>query len=322
MRWLVTALAASAAALVAVLINIQVVHADEYVVKPHLGVQADGGRRYAYNPRVLDLVRQLPRGTVYDRNGLPLATEDPGVIDAARQAYQRLGVSLDRTCPTPSERCYPLGGRAFHLLGDERTRVNWSAPNTSYVERDSENRLRGFDDRATTTQTSDSSGRADVDDSTGLPRSRAVVAAPLRAGSSCRRGAAPSGARCAPDDRRRSPASRERRSSRATRGSRRGRAAAIVLDPDTGELLASASYPWPEAGTPEATRTTQKRPRIRCWTARDTGSYPPGSTFKLVTAAAALRQRRRSRRDHVRVRALAGRQGRRQDQGLESTDPG
>ena len=59
-RWLVIALAGSAAALAAVLINIQVVHADEYVVKPHLGIQADGGRRYAYNPRVLDLVRVRP----------------------------------------------------------------------------------------------------------------------------------------------------------------------------------------------------------------------------------------------------------------------
>src|SRR6185295_12622884 len=160
MRWLVTTLAASAAALVAVLIDIQVVHADGYAVKPHLGVQADGGRRYAYNPRVLDLARQLPRGTIYDRKGLPLATDAPAVIDAARQTYQRLGVSLELMCPHPSERCYPLGGRAFHLLGDERTRVNWSAPNTSYVERDSENRLRGFDDRATAVHTVDSSGRS------------------------------------------------------------------------------------------------------------------------------------------------------------------
>ena len=31
-----------------------------------------------------------------------------------------------------------------------------------------------------------------------------------------------------------------------------GRAAAIVLDPDTGELLASASYPWPDVDTPES----------------------------------------------------------------------
>src|SRR6185369_11575396 len=244
-RWLVTALAASATALVAVLISIQVVYADEYAVKPHLGVQADGGRRYAYNPRILDVVRQLPRGTVYDRGGLPLATGDPAVVDAAREAYLRLGVSLDRSCARPSERCYPLGGRAFHLLGDERTRVNWSAANTSYVERDSENRLRGFDDRATTTQTSDSSGRRmwtirrDYRDLVPLLRHRyepdhpAVVA--LR--------------RQAHDVRLTIDAGLQVRTSAIVAAYAKksaGKAAAIVLDPDTGALLASASYPWPE----------------------------------------------------------------------------
>jgi cell division protein FtsW (lipid II flippase) len=288
-RWLVTALAGSAAALVALLVNFQVVHADEYIVKPHLGVQADGGRRYAYNPRVIDLVRQLPRGTVYDQKGLPLATEDRGVIDAARQVYQRLGVSLDRTCPSSSERCYPLGGRAFHLLGDERTRMNWSAPNTSYVERDSENRLRGFDDRATTMQTSDLSGRPmwtirrDYRDLVPLLRHRhepghpAVVALggqahdvrlTIDAGFQIRVTSI--------------VASYARKSA--------GRAAAIVLNPDTGELLASASYPWPDVGTPgSAADNTAAAPDSLLDRARY-GLYPPGSTFKLVTAAAALRQ--------------------------------
>src|SRR4029453_5625401 len=65
-------------------------------------------------------------------------------------------------CPRPDERCYPLGGRAFHLLGDVRTRVNWGAPNTSYVERDAEDRLRGFDDHASATQTIDAAGRPTV----------------------------------------------------------------------------------------------------------------------------------------------------------------
>ena len=287
-RWLVTALAASAASLVAVLINFQVVHAGEYVVKPHHGVQADGGRRYAYNPRVLDLVRQLPRGTVYDRKGLPLATEEPRVIDAARQAYQRLGVSLDRTCPTPAERCYPLGGRAFHLLGDERTRVNWSAPNTSYVERDSENRLRGFDDRATTTQTTDASGRPmwtirrDYRDLVRLLRHRyepghpAVVALVRQAHDVRLTIDAGLQARVASI-----VASYARKSA--------GRAAAIVLDPDTGELLASASYPWPDAGTSESDADGEAASDPLLDRARY-GLYPPGSTFKLVTAAAALRQ--------------------------------
>ena len=89
---------------------------------PHLGIQADGGRRFEYNPRVLDIVRLIPRGTIYDRRGVPLATDDPSVIADARQTYATLGVSVDDTCPMPGERCYPLGGAAFHLLGDARTR--------------------------------------------------------------------------------------------------------------------------------------------------------------------------------------------------------
>jgi cell division protein FtsW (lipid II flippase) len=288
-RWLVAALATSAAALVGVLINIQVVHAAEYAVKPHLGVQADGGRRYAYNPRVLDFVRLLPRGTVYDRKGLPLATQEPGVIDASRQAYQRIGVSLERACPRPSERCYPLGGRAFHLLGDERTRVNWSAPNTSYVERDAENRLRGFDDRAATTQTVDASGRPmwtirrDYRDLVPLLRHRyepghpAVVA--LR--------------RQTNDVRLTIDAFFQVRvtsivASYAKKSA--GRAAAIVLDPDTGELLASASYPWPDAAVSESEADNAEAPPDSLLDRARYGLYPPGSTFKLVTACAALRQ--------------------------------
>ncbi|MGH9141268.1 MAG: FtsW/RodA/SpoVE family cell cycle protein [Vicinamibacterales bacterium] len=288
-QWLGATLVASAATLIAFLINVQMVHADDYLVKPHLGVQADGGRRYAYNPRVIDLVRQLPRGTVYDRNGIPLATGNPAVIAAAREAYHRLGVSLDQSCPGLAERCYPLGGRAFHLLGDERTRLNWSAPNTSYVERDSENRLRGFDDRATTTSTSDASGRTmrtvrrDYRDLVPLLRHRYQPAHPdvvaLRHQSNDLHLTIDAGLQWRLAS---IVASYARKSS--------GRAAAIVLDPDTGELLASASYPWPEAETPDtdgdvaagAPDTLLDRARY--------GLYPPGSTFKLVTAAAAFRR--------------------------------
>ena len=37
----------------------------------------------------------------------------------------------------------------FDLLGDLRTRIRWGASNTSFVERDSARRLRGYDDRPT-----------------------------------------------------------------------------------------------------------------------------------------------------------------------------
>jgi peptidoglycan glycosyltransferase len=69
------------------------------------------------------------------------------------------------------------------------------------------------------------------------------------------------------------------------------RGAAVVLDADTGDVLASVSYPWPrsadlklrdpaKAGSEEAERLFD---RTRY------GLYPPGSTFKLLVAAAALR---------------------------------
>src|SRR5207247_8540976 len=70
---------------------------------------------------------------------------------------------------------------------------------------------------------------------------------------------------------------------------RRSSDLAVVLDPDSGDLLASASYPWPlvssaGAGTRPGNAADSLLDRARY------GLYPPGSTFKLVTAAAALRQ--------------------------------
>jgi penicillin-binding protein A len=66
-----------------------------------------------------------------------------------------------------------------------------------------------------------------------------------------------------------------------------GRAAAVVLDPDTGDVLALASYPFPGAsrahGDEADAAAGDLLDRARY------GLYPPGSTFKLVTAAAALR---------------------------------
>ncbi len=284
LRWVSGALGVAALALVAVAFNIQVVHADDYAVRPQLGVQADGGRRYAYNPRVLDVARQIPRGSALDRRGLPLATDDRALLERARADYQKLGVSLDAACPSATERCYPLGGRAFHLLGDAASRVNWSAPNTSYIERDDDAALRGFDDRATVVATSDASGRSmstirrDYRELVPLLRHRyepehpAVVAMRKR----------PRDVRLTIDAalQLRVAAIVEARAKATS-----GRAAAVVLDPDSGAVLASVSYPWPSADSAadEGDREAESLlDRARY------GLYPPGSTFKLVTAAAAL----------------------------------
>jgi cell division protein FtsI/penicillin-binding protein 2 len=287
-RALAGTLAVAGVALLAALANIQVLRADDFVVRPHLGRQADGVRRYQYNQRVLDVIGLIPRGTIYDRTGLPLATSNDVVASRARDAYQKLGLRVDDSCTLPvKERCYPLGGVAFHVLGDVRTRRNWSATNTSYAERDLQDRLRGFDDRAVMVASNDASGRSipvvrrDYRDLVPLlrhrhqPNHRAVRALLSRNRDVTLTVDARLQVRLASI----LAHSAERSANR--------HAAAVVIDADTGDLLASASYPYPSAGS--SSDADAEDPESLLDRARY-GLYPPGSTFKLVTAAAALRQ--------------------------------
>ncbi|HET7221091.1 MAG TPA: FtsW/RodA/SpoVE family cell cycle protein [Vicinamibacterales bacterium] len=285
-RTLSVVLGVCAASLIAVIVRVQVLRADDLVVKPHLGIHADGGRRFEYNPRVLDLLKTIPRGTIYDRRGVPLATDDPAVVTAATAAYGHIGVSLARACPNPAERCYPLAGEAFHLLGDARTAENWSATNTSYVERDADATLRGFDDHASTVKTVDRDGRTmytiyrDYRELVPVLRHRRDPEHPAVTAFRDR----PRDVHLTID------ADLQHRLSGIVASYARkakGKGAAIVLDPDTGAVLASASYPWPDA-TDAATITGGGNDDVMLDRARY-GAYPPGSTFKLVVAVAALR---------------------------------
>jgi peptidoglycan glycosyltransferase len=65
----------------------------------------------------------------------------------------------------------------------------------------------------------------------------------------------------------------------------------VVLDASSGQILAAASYPWPDfeqLGETPYRKADAKRAERLLDRARY-GLYPPGSTFKLITAAAALR---------------------------------
>jgi cell division protein FtsW (lipid II flippase) len=288
MRNLGAVLGVCTLALVAAAVRVQVVRADDLVVKPHLGIHADGGRRFEYNPRVLDIIRAMPRGTIYDRRGLPLASDDRRALADARQAYERVGISLASVCPDPDERCYPLGGEAFHVLGDARTATNWSAANTSYVERDADARLRGFDDHASNVKTFDRTGRPmytihrDYRELVPVLRHRhrpghaAVVAFNDR----------PRDVRLTLD------AGLQRRVAAIVAVHARkakGKAAAVVLDPDTGAVLASVSYPWPASAWETPVALDDTADAADAWMDRARyGAYPPGSTFKLLVALAAL----------------------------------
>jgi cell division protein FtsW (lipid II flippase) len=138
---------------------VQIARADPIAGEGTLVIQADGGRRFIYNPRLIAAAHTLQRGTIYDRAGLPLATSDWAELERHRAEYKQLGIDIDQACNRADPRFYPFGAVTFHLLGDIRTRANWSAPNASLIERDSAVRLQGYDDRARVVEVKDARGK-------------------------------------------------------------------------------------------------------------------------------------------------------------------
>jgi cell division protein FtsW (lipid II flippase) len=266
---------------------IQLIHADSTAAAGALALQADGERRYEYNPRLLAVAHSIPRGTIYDRNGIPLATSNWNEIAQNRGRYSGMGLSLSEQ-PAPGEtRYYPLGPAAFHLLGDLRTRVNWSARNSSYAERDFMVTLQGYDDRASVvevfdprTRTSQHILRYDLRELLPLLRHRWQPNHPdvkkiLERDRNLH---------LSIDARLQLKAADLLQNQLHQLGRTKG--AVVVLDPENGDLLASVSYPWPNQSlsTADPNQTDALLDRARY------GLYPPGSSFKIVTAIAALRK--------------------------------
>jgi cell division protein FtsW (lipid II flippase) len=278
------------------LADFQLVRADGYLTHGAVVLQGDGVRRVQYNPRLAAIAGTIPRGSIVDRGGVLLAGSDPEEIERQREQLLKLGAAaadLAGAAPDRRTRVYPFGGRTFHLLGDLRNRVNWTAHNTSFAERDARVRLQGYDDYAGVIRVRQPDGteapqvKVDYRDLVPLLRHRYE---PDR----------PEVKKILGRDRtvkltvdvRLELAAEEilaRHAAQAGFG-----AAAVVLDAESGDLLAAASYPFPQrlpvdlapvaggAGAGGSGGALVDRARY--------GIYPPGSTFKVVTAFAALRK--------------------------------
>lgn len=270
--------------------QVQVLQANDFLTRGALVLQGDGYRRFDYNPRLEEIARTIPRGSILDRNGLPLASSDPEELGRHRAAYSRLGESLDpeAIAEAGEDRVYPLGGVTFHLLGDRRSYFNWAASNTSYTERDDRIRLQGYDDYAEAVEVRQPNGtvtreiRYDYSELIPVLRHRWQPKDPA-AQQILERDRT---LKMTIDARlqRKTAEILERYAEQAGHG-----AAAVVMDAATGELLASVSYPWPERLPIRIAEGDDKAESALIDRARY-GIYPPGSTFKIVTATAALKK--------------------------------
>jgi cell division protein FtsW (lipid II flippase)/cell division protein FtsI/penicillin-binding protein 2 len=270
---------------------VQVMRSSAIMGEGTLVVQADGARRYQYNPRFQEIMRDIPKGGIYDRNGLPLATSNWDELEKHRAQYQQFGINIDLACSRTESRHYPFEGLTFHLLGDLRTRIRWGAGNTSFVERDSATRLRGYDDRPTLVDVENPKTgkmervvRYDLRELVPLLRHRYDPNNPaVRRVLDRKRDV-----RMSLDARLEVRAGEILKAALQKAGQDKG--SIVVLDPATGELLAAVSYPLPPIGpgdvVPEEAGEDAANPYLD--RARY-GLYPPGSTFKVVTAMAALR---------------------------------
>ena len=231
----------------------------QLVARDALVFTADGIKRPEHNPRLSLLAAEIPRGNIYDRNGILLATSRWDELEQHRDELLKLGINIDQACRRSDSRFYPFGPATEHLLGDLRTGDKFHASNASLIEHDSNTRLQGY---------------ADFNDLAPVVRFRHQRANPqLQALLKRDRDV-----HATIDVRLQMKASQILQHNLEA-SHKKG--ALVVMSAESGEVLALASYPAPPVNGPGTPDELLDRARY--------GQYPPGSTFKLVTAIAALR---------------------------------
>jgi cell division protein FtsW (lipid II flippase)/cell division protein FtsI/penicillin-binding protein 2 len=253
-------LAACAIALLLRAFSVEALHDQELLIKDAVVFAQDGVKRPQHNPRLNLLAASIPRGNIYDRNGVLLATSSWAALEQRRADYDKLGVSLDRCCSALDSRQYPFGAATLHLLGDLRTGENFHATNASLIEHDSNVQLQGY---------------ADYRDLAPVVRYRHQRANPVLQALLARDRDVHTTI-----DIRLQLAAAEILKNRLQEVGKKG--ALVVMNPATGDVLAMAS--WPAPVSMQHANPDELLDRARY------GEYPPGSTFKLVTAMAALRR--------------------------------
>ncbi len=247
---------------------LQVVQADALAGASIRTPDADGVARSKTNPRLLALQRNIRRGSIYDRAGRPLATSRLDEISKLSNGDNELARKR-----FANGRHYPLGSDAANVVGYLDPTVGGPVG----AEKDFDQDLRGF------------GGHADL-----LPHYRAKDLPSWLGPRRIERGAdvtltlnAAIQVEAVVALKAGLAGLRDRKTGRP-----KSAGALVVLDPATGEVLASASLPSYDPNRLSRKRMDElnqdKHSDARLLNRATQGVYPPGSTLKVATAAAAL----------------------------------
>ncbi len=297
--------------------RIQVWNGDENVAKGILTRQRDGEYRFIYNPRLLEVARLLPKGTIYDINGIPLATGSCQILEQHKAEFEKLGYISEEKCVS-GKRQYPFyrqeGLSLFHLLGDARSRKNWEGRNR-FIEKEQELTLQGFNDSSknfssedkikTVYEFDENKNQVPVEVKVS-PRDLSEVVPLLRyrhftwQADLQKLWNKPRDVKTTIDVRLQIETAKILE--KTIRDKKLKKAAAVVIDPTNGNVLASVSYPWfsenqlndfienPSKAESKTMTTEKEQTEMRLADRARLEDYPPGSTFKILTAIAALRK--------------------------------
>jgi cell division protein FtsI/penicillin-binding protein 2 len=275
----------------------------KWIVQPALVADKSGARMFSYNPRINILMNKLQAGSIYDRNGLIVATSKPELIRQQLKSLSDAGLqnyNLDSVMHKRLERYYPFDDQLFFWTGDANTDVFNGSINGYFAEYEHAAELRGFETPTTNYNVTATRFQEDrflpraIREMTVVKKDYSALAPLLLAGINSE--AVENFKKRNRDIQLSIDAALQTNIQLALAADdslKNNRVSVVVMKAQTGDVLASAVYPLPPIHNwDQLTMSTQDQNNLPGWmTTTDLGftyATPPGSTAKLLTALAAF----------------------------------
>jgi hypothetical protein len=275
----------------------------KWVVEPALVADRSGARMFSYNPRINILMNRLQAGNLLDRQGRILATSHPHLINRQLDTLLSLGIpkeDLASLAYKRLDRYYPFGDQMFFWTGNANTGIFSGATNGYFAEYEHAAELRGFPTPTTKFQVSATRFREErflpttETEMTVVKRDFSALSPLLLAGINSK--AVDAFKQRNRDVQLTMDAALQTtiQHSLPTDDSLvHKRVSVVIMEDNTGDVIASANYPFPRVNDWEnITLSAAEQNKLGYWiTNSDLGfthATQPGSTAKVVTALAAF----------------------------------